>query len=110
MGVKKPNPKDLAIAREIKNRLIGIIPLFEVRLFGSRARGDADPDSDLDIYIETGPLSRPSRRLISEITWEVGFENDVVIVPVVFSQEDVRDGPLSASPLYRTIQREGIPV
>lgn len=42
--------QDLAIARTIKERLVGRIPLFKVKLFGSRARGEADPDSDLDLY------------------------------------------------------------
>ena len=104
------NTRDIELAREVKNRLGGKIPLRDVRLFGSRARGDASPDSDLDLYLETRPLSRQERQIISDIAWEVGFENDVVIVPVVFSQDSVDRGPLSASPLYRTIQKEGIPV
>ena len=100
--------RDIELAREVKIKLTGKIALREVRLFGSRARGDATPESDLDLYIETGPLTRYERRIISEVAWEVGFENDVVVVPVVFSQEAIEKGPLSASPLYQTIQREGV--
>ena len=99
---------DRELAREVKRRLGVNIPIYEVRVFGSRARGDATPESDLDLYLETGQLSRQDRRLISEVAWEVGFENDVVIVPVVFSREALENGPLSASPLYRTIKKEGI--
>ncbi|MCX6096821.1 MAG: nucleotidyltransferase domain-containing protein [Candidatus Bipolaricaulota bacterium] len=44
------------------------------KVFGSRARGDADPDSDLDVVVivpivysrtewETGPEEKPSRPL-----------------------------------------------
>jgi predicted nucleotidyltransferase len=33
-------------------RAEGVIKLF---LFGSRARGDAQPDSDLDVLVETAP-------------------------------------------------------
>lgn len=100
----------MELAREVKNRLVGKIALREVRMFGSRARGDATPESDLDLYIETGPLTRQERRMISEAAWEVGFENNVVVVPVVVSQEAIEKGALSASPLYQTIQREGVPV
>ncbi|HHY46347.1 MAG TPA: nucleotidyltransferase domain-containing protein [Firmicutes bacterium] len=102
--------KWITVARQVKQRLTGRIPFFELRLFGSRARGDDTPESDLDIYIETGSLTRQERRLISDIVWEVGFENGVVVVPVVFSREALEKGPLSASPLYKAIKREGIPI
>ncbi|CEP68489.1 Nucleotidyl transferase domain [Moorella glycerini] len=102
--------KDLAIARKVKERLTGKIPLYEVRLFGSRARGQASPDSDLDLYLETGPLSREQKRLISEVAWEVGFENDVVIVPLAVNRNEALNGPFSISPLYRSIKKEGIKV
>ena len=100
----------IEIARRAKERLARQIPVFEVRLFGSRARGDDTPESDVDVYIETVSLTRQQRRLVSDILWEIGFENSVVVAPVVFSREDLENGPLSASPLYRTIKREGIPV
>ncbi|PRR74272.1 nucleotidyltransferase domain-containing protein [Neomoorella humiferrea] len=104
------NARDLAIARKIKKRLAEKIPLYEVRLFGSRARGQATPDSDLDLYLETGPLSREERRLISDIVWEVGFENDIVIVPLAVERSEVLNGPFSISTLYRSIKNEGIKV
>lgn len=98
----------LGLAREAKEKLAQHIPVFEVRLFGSRARGDATPESDVDIYIETTSLTRPQRRLVSDILWEIGFDHGVVVAPVVFSREDLENGPLSSSPLYRTIKREGV--
>jgi hypothetical protein len=30
-----------------------------VRIFGSRARGEAHPDSDLDLLVDTGPETSP---------------------------------------------------
>lgn len=77
---------------------------------GSLARGDDTPESDLDIYIETVSLSRQQHQIISDILWEIGFENGVVIAPIIFSREDIENGPLLASPIYKAIMREGIPV
>lgn len=62
------------------------------------------------IYIETDFLTSEQRRFISEVLWEVGFENDIVIAPILFPHYAVKKGPLSASPLYKTIQKEGVPV
>jgi predicted nucleotidyltransferase len=79
-----------------------------VRIFGSRARGDASADSDLDLYLETGPLSREQRRLISDVVWEIGFANDMVISPLVVSRGEARNGAFSVSMLYKAIMAEGI--
>ncbi len=102
--------RSMEIAREAKERLSQQIPVFDLRLFGSRARGDDTPESDLDIYIETVSLSRQQHQIISDILWEIGFENGVVIAPIIFSREDIENGPLLASPIYKAIMREGIPV
>ena len=102
--------RSMKIAREAKKKLSEQIPVFDLRLFGSRARGDDTPESDLDIYIETVSLTRQQQQIVSDILWEIGFENGVVIAPVIFSREDIENGPLFASPLYKVIMREGIPV
>ncbi|CAA7600523.1 Nucleotidyltransferase domain protein [Acididesulfobacillus acetoxydans] len=102
--------KDIAIAQKVKQSIAGKIPLYEVRLYGSRARGDASTDSDLDLYLETGPISREQRRLISDLVWGIGFENDVVISPLVIPQSEARNGAFSVSMLCQTIKNEGISI
>ena len=102
--------KDIEIAKKVKQSLVEIIPLYEVRLFGSRARGDASDDSDLDLYLETGPLSREQRRMISDLVWVIGFENDVVISPLVIPRSEARNGAFSVSVLYQVIKNEGISI
>jgi len=109
-GVTPMSSKDLTIAREVKQSLTEKLQLYEVRLFGSRAHGDAGADSDLDLYLETGSLSREQRRLISDMAWEIGFANDVVICPLVVSHAEAENGAFSASLLCRAIKAEGIPV
>ena len=49
-------------------------PDAQLTLFGSRARHDANPDSDMDILIvlETDDLPH-ARRFVSDCAWEAGF-------------------------------------
>lgn len=43
------NKTDRVIAREFQRRLAAVAPVLDLRVFGSRARGEATPDSDLDV-------------------------------------------------------------
>ena len=103
-------PNDLQIAQQLKRSLKEITPLLNLVVYGSRTRGDASPDSDLDIYIEVPDITPQLRRRISELAWEVGFENGRVISTFVVTSEDLQTGPVGASPLVKTVVAEGIPV
>jgi predicted nucleotidyltransferase len=76
--------------------------------FGSRARGDATWESDLDICVVVNDLTHEDRQTIGHIAWEVGFENKIVITTVCFTREEFERGPMSESTLVINILREGL--
>lgn len=102
--------KDYEIAEKLINRLSKIVQLVDFRVFGSRARGEGDEYSDLDIFIEVETLNEELEEKIRDIIWEVSLENCIMISPLIFTREEVEDSPLRASPLVRNIIEEGIKI
>ncbi|NJD36719.1 MAG: nucleotidyltransferase domain-containing protein [Geobacter sp.] len=102
---------DRKVALELKKRLTDAVPLVDFKVFGSRARGDARWDSDFDIFIEVETINPEIKQTIRDISWDVGFENDcVVITPLIFSRYELEKSALRASSIVQVIQEEGIPV
>lgn len=99
---------DRQIAQEFQRRLMAIAPVLNLRVFGSRARGDAAPDSDLDVFIELEECTPELRQLISETAWEVGFEMDRVITTLVATPSELESGAMGANPLVLNVEREGV--
>ncbi|MFA5819934.1 MAG: nucleotidyltransferase domain-containing protein [Bacteroidales bacterium] len=84
-------------------------PTAEAFLFGSRARGDNQPDSDWDILILTDNLN-----ITNEI--EDKFRNDLYdleldsgqIISLLIYSKKYWQNFLIFSPLYKNIKKEGI--
>ncbi|MGQ3683464.1 MAG: nucleotidyltransferase domain-containing protein [Candidatus Loosdrechtia sp.] len=101
---------DLKVARELKKRLSEIVQLVDFRVFGSRARGEADEYSDMDVFIEVENMDKECENKKDDIVWEVGFENSVYISPLIFTRYEIEVSPLRVSPIVKNIEREGIRV
>ena len=103
-------PHDKKTALEFKRRVAELAGILQFCAFGSRARGDAAAGSDLDVFLVVDHIDAELREKISEIAWEVGFDNDVVLSTFVVTAEQLEHGPLGVSPIVRRIEREGVPL
>jgi uncharacterized protein len=102
--------RDLRIAMELKHRLSALVQLVDFRVFGSRARGDADEYSDLDVFVEVQQLAPSLKERLLDIAWEVGFENSMVISPLTYTRDEIEHSAHRSSPVVKVIVREGVPV
>jgi hypothetical protein len=81
--------------------------LFQLVLFGSQARGDARPDSDIDILIVLNETVNPGEEIkqTGKISADLSLEHNVVISRLFMDKEQFIN---SSGPLLRNIRKEGI--
>ena len=84
--------------------------ILQTTLFGSKARGDSGPWSDIDILMVVKDESWSLRGEISTLAARVSLEYDVLIGPRVIGLERWERMNLDGFSLYRTITEEGIPL
>jgi predicted nucleotidyltransferase len=101
----------MAEEKEILRRLKGEIEkalgdrLDRVVLFGSRSRGDADPESDFDILVTVQSLQETDRKRVFEIAADLSLEYGTVLAVLVVPTNDFTEDRYFY--LYDNIQKEG---
>jgi len=93
---------------KLKNILLDRYNLLNYRLYGSKAKGIGMPDSDIDLMIELAEITPEIEKEIDEIVFEINLEFNCLISVILFGEKEIKRGPLSESPLYKVIQKEGI--
>jgi predicted nucleotidyltransferase len=105
----RPRLRALKLAKEVRVRLTKELGKpVRVIMFGSQARGDATKYSDIDLFVVLPSLDDKTRYLVSDITWEVGFEAGKVISAIPTTREKMKQ--YGFLPLYQTVKKEGISV
>lgn len=78
----------------------------DIILFGSRARGDYEPDSDYDIIVLVDKETKELDDKIFELTWKIGFEHNVSISAFVFEKSIFEKDKYE--PLFMNVRKEGV--
>lgn len=100
--------KDKHVFALFASRVREGFPGARIWAFGSRAKGHAAVESDLDVCVVVDVLDDVTDQAIMNIAWEIGFENDVVISTVTYSKHEFDEGPCSQSPLVQNILDAGV--
>ena len=97
---------DADFLQAVKRSVHEIDPQAEVWLFGSRARGDARPDSDWDFLVLTEkPVDRAFKYTVWDHLNELELAAERVISTRVWNRENWSD--VAVTDLYQNIQDDG---
>lgn len=102
--------KDLKVIERFKSLISQRVKVHEIRVFGSRARGAATEESDLDVLVVVENLDHEIERYISDCAWEAGFPEDIVVMPIAISLDTLKNSPIRESVFIKNVYREGVTV
>ena len=84
-------------------------PVTSVTLFGSKATGRDDTESDIDLLVLTSrKLAWRERDAITDTLFDVELAHDVVISTLVLQAEEWENGPYRVLPIHDEVDREGV--
>lgn len=101
--------RSIALISQLKRVLNSVAPSASAILYGSQARGDAKPTSDVDLLIllDTEKITPDEESRITNPLYDLEFQNGVIISPVVMTRESWERSK-GQTLMYHEIAKEGI--
>ncbi len=107
MNKMKPmNEKEEQTIKFLSDKIKKSFPDSKLWLYGSRVTGTARPDSDYDLMIVYKDDS--DKKKISELVWEIGFENDMLIVGAYIPEKTFSNPQMKHSFFIQNVLNTGI--
>jgi uncharacterized protein (UPF0332 family)/predicted nucleotidyltransferase len=103
-------PDELRAVEEFRRRILAELPgqVKDIILFGSKARGDARPGSDIDLLVIVDRRTPEADDVISDITVDTLLEKRIDISALDFTSDEIAEWSAIGTPLMRNVADEGI--
>jgi len=104
--------KDKKIIEEFKKRVSSdtLTHLKRIIIYGSKARGDATEDSDLDVVVLVDNKTPELEKTLEDTAYQVMYDNDFkpVISLKVFAESSYKLALGKGFSFYKMVEKEGI--
>ena len=99
------------IVERIKSEADRIKPKVQTILYGSEARGDARPDSDIDLLmlVDAEKLTYNDKDKIIAPFYDIELDTGIIISTIVMLRKDWENRPF-ITPFQYNVTQEGIPL
>lgn len=105
------NMQQKELLDKIKKIVKRMYPDAKIILYGSRAKGNAQKDSDWDLLILIeNDLSEKEKIRIRYELFEIEWETDEVISSIIHSKSEWNNSIMQATPFYQNVVHEGIEI
>ncbi len=106
---QKINPNKASLLATCAAAIRQVVPEAEVILYGSVARGEETPASDVDLLVLVPrEVTYELERAISDCIYEIELESGQMISLNVRRKQAWHSAPLSFTSLYEAIAHEGV--
>ena len=102
------NDEERALLKRCSDIIRDIEPSAELILYGSRARGDAEPESDYDLLILIdGEANFKKEELICRKIYPIELETGKALTAIVYNRQLWNGSLYRAMPFHKNIERDG---
>ena len=84
-------------------------PVEQAILYGSKARGTDDEESDIDLLLLTSrELTWDERNAVTDALFDIQLDHDVVISTLIVPTWEWTEGRFAVLPIHEEITRDGV--
>jgi predicted nucleotidyltransferase len=102
--------KDRLAIEEFRDRVQEVLGkrALAIKLFGSKARGEDVPESDIDILVVVTEMTPGLKDQVIDVAFDVNLSHDVYISPRVVPLHVFQDPLWRATPFIQNVEEEGV--
>jgi len=107
--LKTGTERERTLLARCRDSIRSLEPSVEIILYGSRARGDANPESDYDFVILTdGEATLKGEDGFRRQLFPIELETGAVLTVILVSRKDWNSALYGAMPFHQNVVRDGV--